>query len=76
MFFKTDPNKPKKEPKNIQMWHTTFAFFPTQIGTFDSDAWERGNEGWAWLCKIEQRYTGWLTGRDGERIWEYRLIKK
>ena len=68
-------DKSDKSIKNIEVWHSWFAWYPVTLGMFNKKTYKVYEElGTAWLMRVERRYTGWLTGRDGERIFEYREI--
>jgi hypothetical protein len=49
-------------PRDEQKWYPHFPIFlPVQI-----------DKSWFWFTWVEERYTGFLTGQDGEKIYEWR----
>jgi hypothetical protein len=49
-------------PRDEHNWYPHFPLFlPVQI-----------DGSWYWLTWVEERYTGRLTGQDGEKIYEWR----
>ena len=58
-------------------WHKLFVIWPRRLGTFNPDTYKfEGKDAgkFAFLKTIERRSTGWSTGRDGETIFEHRLL--
>jgi hypothetical protein len=54
--------KEAKPERNETKWYPHFPLFlPVQI-----------NDQWYWLTWVEERYTGYLTGQDGNKIYEWR----
>ena len=47
----------------ISKWHRWFAWYP--VRTINGVT--------VWLEFVDKKFTGMLTGRDGERIFEYKL---
>lgn len=59
------PKEKIDKEKYLSEWHKVFAWFPvkTDIGLM------------VWLEFVDRRFTGKLTGHDGERIFEYKARK-
>lgn len=55
--------KEAKSKRNEKNWYPYFPlFYPIKI-----------EDTWYWFTWVEERYTGMLTGQDGEKIYEHRV---
>lgn len=64
----------EKVKRNERLWHNWFAWYPVKLRIYGDKS--KSVYSWAWLSVVSRRYSGFLTGQDGEKIYDYKEISQ